>query len=458
MNITKKQTQVDLLNGPIFISMIRFAIPVFLSSIFQQLYNTVDTIIVGNFLGESSLAAMGAAMPVYDLLMGFAMGMGHGLSIVTARSFGSGNITLLKKSVAASIKIGLAIAFFITTATRFVLFPFLQLVHTPEEIINAAYGYISFITLFSVITLGYNLCSGMLRAIGNSVMPLVFLIISSLVNIALDILFIARLDMGIKGAAAATVIAQTVSVIFCIVYILKKTPLLVPKKKHFKTDKPLYIEMVTQGLSVSFMSSFVSAGTLVLQSGINSLGYLVIAGHTAARKLCMFCLMPFSAMNGSVNTFVSQNYGAGKPDRIRKALKYAYCYNALITGVLVILLYSFAPQMVGIISGSTETVVLNNGTMYLKVVAPFYFVLGVINQTRSALQAIGRKFLPIFSSVIELIGKLIFAIMFIPKFEYQAVIWCEPIIWCFMAVELILAFWNCPYIKRKQLSDSHNFL
>lgn len=458
MNITKKQTQVDLLNGPIFISMIRFAIPVFLSSIFQQLYNTVDTIIVGNFLGESSLAAMGAAMPVYDLLMGFAMGMGHGLSIVTARSFGSGNITLLKKSVAASIKIGLAIAFFITTATRFVLFPFLQLVHTPEEIINAAYGYISFITLFSVITLGYNLCSGMLRAIGNSVMPLVFLIISSLVNIALDILFIARLDMGIKGAAAATVIAQTVSVIFCIVYILKKTPLLVPKKKHFKTDKPLYIEMVTQGLSVSFMSSFVSAGTLVLQSGINSLGYLVIAGHTAARKLCMFCLMPFSAMNGSVNTFVSQNYGAGKPDRIRKALKYAYCYNALITGVLVILLYSFAPQMVGIISGSKETVVLNNGTMYLKVVAPFYFVLGVINQTRSALQAIGRKFLPIFSSVIELIGKLIFAIMFIPKFEYQAVIWCEPIIWCFMAVELILAFWNCPYIKRKQLSDSHNFL
>lgn len=240
--------------------------------------------------------------------------------------------------------------------------------------------------------------------------------------------------------------------VLCLIYIVRKTPLLVPEKKHFETDKPLYKEMIAQGLSMSFMSCFVSAGTAVLQSGINGLGYLVIAGHTAARKLCMFCLMPFSAMNGSINTFVSQNYGAGKPDRIRRAMKYAYCYNALVTGILMVVIYSFAPQMVSFISGSEEAVVLGNGAMYLRVVAPFYFVLGVINQTRSALQAIGRKILPILSSVIELVGKIIFAMIFIPIFHYQAVIWCEPIIWCFMAVELVFAFWTNPYIRGKNRS------
>lgn len=452
MNSIAKKTRVDLLNGPIFTSMVRFAIPVLLSSIFQQLYNTMDTIIVGNILGETSLAAVGAAMPVYDLLMGFAMGMGHGLSIVTARSFGSGNQTLLKKSVAATIKIGTVIAIVITVLTRFVLFPFLELMHTPGEIIHEAYSYVSFITQFSAVTLAYNLCSGALRAIGNSVMPLVFLIISSLINIVLDILFITQFQMGIRGAAAATVIAQAVSVVLCLIYIVRKTPLLVPEKKHFETDRPLYKEMIAQGLSMSFMSCFVSAGTAVLQSGINGLGYLVIAGHTAARKLCMFCLMPFAAMNGSINTFVSQNYGAGKPERIRKAMKYAYVYNALVTGLLMVMIYSFAPQMVSFISGSEEAVVLGNGAMYLRVVAPFYFVLGVINQTRSALQAIGRKILPILSSVIELVGKIIFAMIFIPIFHYQAVIWCEPIIWCFMAVELVFAFWTNPYIRGKNRS------
>lgn len=447
-SIIKKQARVDLLNGPIFTSMIRFAIPVLLSSIFQQLYNTMDTIIVGNILGEVSLAAVGAAMPVYDLLMGFAMGMGHGLSIVTARSFGSGNKELLKKSVGATVKIGAVIAIVITVLTRVVLFPFLELLHTPMEIINESYSYVSFITMFSAVTLAYNLCSGALRAIGNSVMPLVFLIISSLINIVLDILFIAQFHMGIRGAAAATVIAQAISVILCFIYIVKRTPLLVPEKRHFETDKALYKEMVAQGLSMSFMSCFVSAGTAVLQTGINGLGYLVIAGHTAARKLCMFCLMPYSAMHGSINTFVSQNYGAGKPERIRKAMKYAYCYNALVTGILVIVLYSFAPQMVSFISGSDEAVVLGNGARYLRVVAPFYFVLGVVTQTRSALQAIGRKILPILSSVIELVGKIVFAMIFIPIFQYGAVIWCEPIIWCFMAVELVIAFWTNPYVRK----------
>ena len=225
---TKRHTQVDLLNGPIFRSMLQFAVPVFFSSVFQQLYNTMDTVIVGHVLGDTSLAAIGTATPVYDLHIGFALGLGNGLSIVTARSYGSGDNNLLKRSVAVSLVIGAGISLFITLLTRVALYPFLQLLHTPEEIIGEAYSYVSVITLYTGVMFAYNLCAGVLRAIGNSFMPLMFLIFSSVLNIGLDFLFIAGFDMGIQGAAVATVISQAVSVVLCAVYILKRAEILVP--------------------------------------------------------------------------------------------------------------------------------------------------------------------------------------------------------------------------------------
>ncbi|MCI8978510.1 MATE family efflux transporter [bacterium 1xD8-48] len=444
---TKRHTQVDLLNGPIFRSMLQFAVPVFFSSVFQQLYNTMDTVIVGHVLGDTSLAAIGTATPVYDLLIGFALGLGNGLSIVTARSYGSGDNNLLKRSVAVSLVIGAGISLFITLLTRVALYPFLQLLHTPEEIIGEAYSYVSVITLYTGVMFAYNLCAGVLRAIGNSFMPLMFLIFSSVLNIGLDFLFIAGFDMGIQGAAVATVISQAVSVVLCAVYILKRAEILVPERGHFKAGKDLYKEMAAQGFSMGFMHSLVSAGSAILQVGINGLGYLTIAGHTAARKLCQFCLMPMTAMISAVNTLVSQNYGAGKAQRIRSAMKCAYLYNAYVAVGLTILLLIFAPDMVRIISGSDEPVILENGAMYLRVVAPFYFILGLINDTRTALQAIGQKLLPIISSIMELFGKILFVAVFIPRYQYMAVIFCEPVIWCFMAVELLVAFWLNPYIK-----------
>lgn len=447
MNKVRKASQVDLLHGPIFGPMLRFAIPLFLSSIFQQLYNTVDTVIVGHTLGETALAAMGAATPVYDLLIGFAFGIGGGLSIVTARSYGSKDENLLKRSVASSLVIGAVITLVLTLLTRVILYPFLELLNTPAEIIGEAYQYVSTITLFMGVMFAYNLCAGMLRAIGNSVMPLVFLIVSSLTNIGLDILFIRHMNMGIVGAAIATVIAQGLSVVLCLIYVVKAARILIPEKKHFAVDVDLYKEMTAQGLSMALMHCLVSAGTAILQAGINNLGYLIIAGHTAARKLFQFGMMVFTAMTQTVNTFVSQNRGANQGGRIRKAMKCAYLYNAGATVVITVFFWLFAPYMVSLISGSTEAVVLENGARYLRVVAPFYFVLGLVNCTRNALQAIGQKILPLWSSIIELIGKIVFVALLIPKYQYTAVIYCEPVIWCFMAVELLIAFWNNPYIK-----------
>lgn len=444
---TTSRASVDLLHGPIFRSMLMFAIPIFVSSIFQQLYNTMDTVIVGHTLGERSLAAMGACTSIYDLLVGFALGIGNGLSIVTARSFGSGDRRLLKRSVASSLVIGAGITLFIVLLTRVILWRLLVMLNTPPEILEEAYSYISTITLFVGVMFAYNLCAGLLRAIGNSLMPLVFLIISSCLNIVLDLLFIRKFGMGVRGAAIATVIAQGVSALLCLFYIIRKVKLLIPSAEDFRPKKSLYQELLGQGIAMGLMSCLVSAGSVVLQSGINSLGYLTIAGHAAARKLFQFSIMPIVAMAQTVNTFVAQNRGADQGGRIRKGIRCAYRYNACVALLMTVLAVFAAPSLMHLVSGSDDPLVIANGAAYIRVAAPFYVILGMINDTRFALQAIGQKLRPLISSVTELIGKMVFAALLIPRFGYTAVIFCEPVIWCFMAAELVYSFYTNPYIK-----------
>lgn len=447
------RTQVDLLRGAVFRSMIAFALPIMGSNFFQQLYNTMDTVIIGHLLGDTALAAVGASTPVYDLLVGFALGVGNGLPMVVARSFGTGDRRKLKKTVATAIVIGLLITAVLTVLSQLILHPVLRGLHTPEQILEESYSYISVITRFMLVMFAYNLCAGLLQAIGNCVMPLVFLMISSGTNIVLDLLLIGCTSLGIQGAAVATVLAQALSVVLCLIYISRKCQILIPKREHFTKDGRLYQELLTQGLSVGFMGAIVAAGSVILQSGINSMGYLIIAGHTAARKLFMFCNMPISAMAQTVNTFVAQNRGANQRDRIRKAMRCSYLYFLAVAAVITLLMLLFAPWLVQLISGSGETVVLENGALYLRIVGPFYAVLGIVLATRYALQGLGHKILPLFSSVIELLGKVVFVVLFIPRFQYLAVIFCEPVIWGFMAVELVVVFYRNPYIRGNHLKE-----
>ncbi len=455
MNQKLKTQNVDMLDGPIFKSLVLFALPILGSNIFQQLYNTVDTMIVGNCLGDMSLAAIGVCTPIYDLLVGFALGIGNGLAIVTARSYGSGDMQRLKRSVAASVVIGAGTSLTLTLIGIKFLHPLLRVLHTPEEIISDAYSYISVITVFIIVMFSYNLCAGLLRAIGNSFMPLIFLIMSSGVNIVLDIFFIAIMHTGIKGAAIATVISQGISVIFCVIYIVKKSPVLVPERKHFDAGKALYFEMLGQGLSMGLMGSIVSAGSVILQYGINGLGYLTIAGHTAARKLYSFSIMPFVAMAMAFSTFVSQNKGADKGERIIQATKAVYLYSVLMAIIIMGVTFPFASFFVNLLSGSSEAEVLVNGANYLRINAPFYWVLGCLLCTRNGLQGLGSKLVPLISSVIELIGKILFVTLFIPRYTYMAVILCEPVIWCVMTAQLVFSFFRNPYIvecRRKKKS------
>lgn len=440
--------KTDLIKGNILSSLVIFAIPLIISNVFQQLYNTADIMIVGHYLGDTSLAAIGASTVIFELLVGFTLGFGNGLSIVVARNFGSGNKEAIKKSVALSLIIGLVITIIITVSSRFFLYPLLKVLKTPETILKESYVYISTITLFIVVMFGYNLCAGLLRAIGNSFAPLAFLIISSLLNIVLAIFFIVNMKMGINGAAIATAIAQGISVILCLLYIKNKAKILIPSKRHFKNDSILYKELISQGLSMALMSSIVSLGSVVLQSSINNLGFLTIAGHSAARKLFGLSIIPFFALGTALSTFVSQNRGAEKGDRIIKAVKYVNIIGITWSLFVFIILMFTARFFIHIISGSEESIILNNGSKYLRLSAPFYIVLAVLINLRFALQGLGEKIIPLISSFIEFIGKILFVIFIIPHFDYTGVILCEPIIWCFMTIQLVYAFYRNPYILK----------
>ena len=438
---------VDLLNGPILPALVMFMVPIFISYLFQQLYNAVDTALVGNIPGTSSLAAVGSCASVFEFMVGFMMSLGSGFAIVVARAFGSGDEVRMKRAVAISIVIGLLTTLVFTVFSIFGLRPLLILIDTPAEILDEAMSYIQIIGLGVIVMFLYNYASGILRSIGNSVMPLVFLVFSSLLNIFLDYAFMTWFHMGVAGASFATVVSQGVSAVGCIIYILKKEKRLVPSTKDFVFDKELTKDLAGQGYAMAFMGSIVSIGSIILQSGINGLGTEIIAGHVAARKAYAIMNLPFMAMSMAISTFVPQNKGSGQGKRILSAMKIAFIFDVVTAVVISIIMWFIAPWLIRLISGSDSAVILNNGSRFLRVVAPFYAVLGILLQTRFALQGIGSKMLPLVSSVIECVGKIIFTFFLIPLFHYEAVIWCEPIIWCLMAVELLISFYTNPYIK-----------
>lgn len=446
---TSALTAVDLINGPIMKNLLIFMLPILVSYIFQQLYNAVDTAIVGHYLGEQSLAAVGANVAIFDLMVMFAQGLGNGLCIVVSRAYGAGDGRRLRMSVAGSLVIGAGTIAVMTVLSLLGLGPLLRLLGTPEVIYGEALAYIRIIGGWIVVMFAYNLLSSLLRAIGNSAMSLVFLILSSVLNVILDVALVAGAGMGVQGAAAATVIAQGISALLCAVYIIRRAGILLPRREDFACGKELYLELAGQGYAMAFMGSVVNIGSVILQYGINSLGATVIAGHTTARKVFMLCILPNTAMGMAISTFVSQNKGAGHRDRIIRGVKESYVFDLVCCAAAILLLFPLADELAVLISGSANPELIGNVVAYVRFAALFSGVLGVLHQTRLALQGLGAKFTPMISSFIELIGKCIFAWLLVPRMGYRAVILCEPLIWCVMTVHLVFAFFTNPYIRGK---------
>lgn len=439
----------DLTKGNIFKSLMVFMIPILLANIFQQLYNTADTMIVGHYLGDNALAAMGATASVFELLVGFANGVGNGYSVVIARFIGARDNIRVKKAVATGIILTAILSLIIMGLSISILRPLMTLLNTPKEIFEVAYGYLFTVCIFVAVTAFYNLSGGILRAKGNSFIPLIMLFISSVLNIILDIIFIGYIHMGVKGAAIATVIAQFVSAVLCITYILVKEKDILPDKEHFIYDKDIYKDMIAQGLSMGLMMSIVSMGTVILSGAINKLGKDIIASYISARKIMSLGLIIISTLASSLTTFVSQNLGAKEYHRINDGIKISTGISIIWSLIMIIVLYAVADKLIYMISSSDNMTVINNGSMYLKISCLFYPPLAVLCNLRCALQGLGKKIIPLISSVIELLGKIVFVIFIVPVYGFMGVIMCEPVIWIFMMFELLWA-----YLKaRKEMND-----
>ncbi len=442
------KTALNLTEGKPLKLILLFAIPIFFGNLFQILYSLVDTKIVGSILGKEALASVGAVSILYTLLTGFFNGLTLGFGVVTARFYGSGDVKGLQKSVAGSILLGFV------TATGIILFvviflrQILMFLNVPAEQLAMAESYITILVWGMFVTLAYNLCANMLRAIGDSVTPLIFLVIAAFTNVGLDYLFILVLNMGVPGAAIATLLSQFLSVTLCLIRIYKGFPLLHISRADFVLTRQQMVFLYQSGLSMGLMSSLVNFGTLVLQSGINQLGQSIIVAHTAARKMFEIWGLPISVLGSAMATYCSQNYGAGKYDRIRRGMRDVLIVGAVWDSLVILQAHTIAPYLIGFIASTDNEEILYWGSMYLRVDMSFWFICLFIIILRNSMQGFGDHKTPILSSFIELVGKLVFTFVFVRIFGYWGIIWTEPVAWILMVGPLIVMTLKNPVIKQ----------
>lgn len=427
-----------LTEGTPWKQILLFSIPIFWGNIFQLLYSLVDTKIVGSTLGTEALAAVGSVSTLHTLMTGFLNGLTLGFSLITAMCFGADNMKRLKKSFAMTIELGVLTTAVLVVVLMFVLQPLLHLLNVPEEQFAMSYAYISVLIVGLFATVLYNLCANTLRAIGDSLTPLLFLILATVSNIGLDYLFILEFHMGVQGAAYATVLAQLISVVLCFVRIFRKFPILHLQKSDFRPEKELIVEMYKSGLSMGLMSCLVSIGTIMLQSAINTFGTTVIVAHTAARKVFEIMSLPMSVLGSAMATYCGQNYGAKRFDRIRQGIRASLLIAAIWNVAVFIICHTVEGALIRFVASTTDAEVIYWGSMYLKVDMSFIIVCGVIVILRNSMQGFGDRVIPVFSSCIELAGKIIFAFVFAPVFAYWGIIWAEPVVWIAMVIPLIV--------------------
>lgn len=443
-----KQRTMTLIEGRPLKLIVLFAVPIFLGNLFQIFYSLVDTKIVGSILGETALAAVGSVSTLYNLLTGFFNGLSLGFSVITARHYGSGDEKALKKNVAGSILLGFITAVLIIFAVALLLKQILLLLQVPASQYEMAYSYIVILVWGMFITLTYNLCANTLRAIGDSVAPLIFLVIAAVTNILLDYFFILICHMGVAGAAIATLLSQLLSVILCLLHIWKYFPLLHVSAGDFKITKTQVFQMYQSGLSMGLMSSLVNFGTVVLQSGINQLGTSIIVAHTAARKVFEIWNLPISVMGSAMATYCGQNYGAKKYDRIREGIKSVLLLGVLWAAFIFILAHTVSPYLIQFIASTEDLEIIYWGKKYLEIDMSFLIVCVFIVVLRNSMQGFGDYVTPIVSSFIELVGKLVFTFTFVKQFGYWGIIWTEPVVWILMVIPLIVMTLRNPVLKK----------
>lgn len=441
----------DLTKGKPSVLILTFALPIFLANLLQLTYSIVDTRIVGTFLGENMLAAVGATTTLSNLIIGFLLGLSNGFAIVTAQKFGAKDIRAVKKSFATAIILGVSTALVLTVAGLVFLHPILKFLNIPDELFKESASYISVIIAGLLATFLYDICAAVLRAIGDTITPLIILAISVALNVAGDIFFVVIVKAGVRGAAVATVLAQLIAFVVCAFYMVKKYDILRLSRNDFKgVESAMVKNMLGGGLSMGFMSSLVNIGSLTLQTAINKLGQDIIVAHTAARKISEIFMVMFTVFGQTMATYCGQNIGAGKVDRVKKGIRLSILYTCIWCTLIIIASYTIGGWLVYLVTGSSNDAVIVNATNYLKFDTIFYYVTAVICIVRNAMQGLGEHITPLISSSLEMIGKIIIAATLVPVMGYTGVIIAEPLVWFIMVIPLIVKIYRMPVLKESR--------
>ena len=440
----------DLTKGRPAKQIMLFMLPILIGNILQLTYSLVDTRIVGSVLGDVALAAVGATTSLSTLVIGFLQGLTNGFAVIVARFFGAGDKKGLKRSVAASVTLAFGVSLMLTLFTLAFLRQIFGILHVGADIYEMSHEYIVVIFVGMTISMVYNLCAAMLRAIGDSVTPLIFLGISVVLNIFGDLFCICVLDMGVRGAAVATVAAQLFATVLCLLFIRRKYEILHISKEDFTFSGALVRDLASCGLSMGFMGCLVNIGTVALQTGINTLGNDIIVAHTAARKLTELFMLLFGVIGTTMATFSGQNYGAGRIDRVKEGVRAALVIVFIWCGIVLICSYTVAPTLIRLVTGTKSEAVISAAWSYLKFDTLLYWVTAIIVVLRNTMQGIGDHITPILSSSIECIGKIILVNLLVAPFGYWGIIVAEPITWCFMVIPLIVQYMRNPALKTRK--------
>lgn len=419
-----------------------FAVPLFIGQLFQLFYSLVDTRIVGSILGDSALAAVGSTTSLCDLLNNLLNGFTNGFAIIIATNFGAGNERIMKNAIAGTVILTISIAVSISVIGTVAMPAVLSLLNVSPELYNDCASYLRIIMAGLLAGALYNMLASILRAIGDSFTPLIFLVISTVLNVILDYSFIRFLNTGVAGAAFATVLSQLVSAVLCFIYMYRKYPNLHLSKDNFTQSKPLFGKMFSTGASMSFMISFVHIGTVALQTSINTFGTNIIVAHTAARKATSIFTLPFSVFGTTLATYCSQNFGAREYNRIKTGIKDAVLVTFVWCTGVIIIANTLSPVIIKAITATSEPEVIQTATTYLRINTALYYIPAVICLFRQSMQGFGDNITPLISSSMELIVKVLVAVLLAPAIGYTGIMISEPIAWIIMVIPLLFSMKN----------------
>lgn len=447
-NSTKKMTEGNILK-----LILGFSIPMLAGLIFQQMYNLVDTIIVGQTLGDAALAAVGSTGSINFLINGFCMGLCSGFAIPVAQRFGSEEYDSMRKFVGNSAVLSAICAAVLTIVVSIFCYQILIITDTPADIIDQAYDYISIIFWGIPVTFLYNLTAGIMRSLGDSKTPTYFLILAAAINVVLDIAFILVLGMGVDGPALATVISQFVAGIGSLVYMKRRFPILELKKEDWHMEKNYVSLLMAMGIPFGLQYSITAIGSVILQAAVNGLGTVAVASMTAGSKVSMFVVCPFDALGGTMATYAGQNVGARNIARVKKGAWTTQLIGSIYSVVILVFLY-FAGRTILRLFTQTD-IVIEQAMMYLLANAVTYILLAAVNNFRFVIQGMGFSTFAILSGVMEMIARILVAFTMVPAIGYAGAIWASPVAWVFAVAFLIPGFYYCCNKLEKQFASEN---